>query len=439
MKYDAIVIGGGSAGYVAGSVLSRNGRKVLVIEKDRYGGVCVRSGCVPSIFLYDVSFSLARLREIGNYKGLSLNVEQGDIFSVRNNIIDYLSEAGKKLIENAGGETYFGEAKLSKDKVEVDGRELEYDNLIIASGSSPSLPRISGVENGITEDQAVNLNFVPKEMVVVGGGFAGVEIAQFYARLGSSVVLITRGKMLENFSQDARELVRESLDWDGIIVKEKCEPVYQDRGLLKTTCGEFRGEVIVYATGRRPNFPLGLSNLGIEFNCNGIKVDDTMRTTNPKVWAIGDVVDKSRKVAHSAMMEGYVAALSILGKSVKADYSAVPQVIYTDPQIGSVGSEQRAVKSSSFPLRASTRAIIHGMKEGYVKVGFDEDNRVCFGEVVSQYAEEMINLLSIAIKAKMKAEDLALLPLVHPSTSEGISNAAKALFNLDVDVFKDKQ
>ncbi|ABP95706.1 MULTISPECIES: dihydrolipoyl dehydrogenase family protein [Metallosphaera] len=437
MKFDVVIIGGGSSGYVAGSVLARHGKNVLVVEKEKFGGVCVRSGCVPSIFLYDVSFSLSRSSEIGNYKGLTIDVGARDIFASRNTLIEYLSDAGQKLVENAGGTTLIGEARVKGSVVEVNGKEIEYDNMIIASGSSPLLPRIKGVEGGITEDQAVNLDYVPKEMVVVGGGFAGVEIAQFFARLGSSVSLVTRGRILQEMSEEARKIILDSLEWDGVTVKENCEPVYQDGKLLKTTCGEFRGEV-VYATGRRPNIPEDVSSVGVKVNCNGIVVDRYMRTSNPRIWAVGDVVDKERKVAHSAMMEGIVASLSILGQPVEVDYSVVPQVIYTDPQVAVVGNRRNVVKFSTFPLSASTRAIIHGIREGYVRLGFDEKDRICFGEVVSHYSEEIINIVSIAIKAGMRAKDLALVPFVHPSISESVSNTAKALFNLDVDVFKDK-
>lgn len=241
MKFDVVIIGGGSSGYVAGSVLARHGKNVLVVEKEKFGGVCVRSGCVPSIFLYDVSFSLSRSSEIGNYKGLTIDVGARDIFASRNTLIEYLSDAGQKLVENAGGTTLIGEARVKGSVVEVNGKEIEYDNMIIASGSSPLLPRIKGVEGGITEDQAVNLDYVPKEMVVVGGGFAGVEIAQFFARLGSSVSLVTRGRILQEMSEEARKIILDSLEWDGVTVKENCEPVYQDGKLLKTTCGEFRG------------------------------------------------------------------------------------------------------------------------------------------------------------------------------------------------------
>ncbi|MEM0072778.1 MAG: FAD-dependent oxidoreductase, partial [Metallosphaera sp.] len=375
MKFDVVVLGGGSGGYVAGSVLARYGKKVAVVEKEKFGGICVRAGCVPSIFLYDTSFLFTRLGEIGNYKGMSIKVSLGDIFSSRENLIEYLSNAGRELIENAGGTTLLGEAKIKEGKVIVGRKEIEYDKLIIATGSSPSIPKIKGVEDGLTEDQAVNLDRVPENLVVVGGGFAGVEIAQFFARLGSTVTLLTKGKILKWLSEEARKVIKDSLEWDGVSVVENCEPVYQDKRFLKTTCGEFKAEV-VYATGRKPNLPEGIDTLSIETNCNGIKVDESMRTTNGKVWAIGDVVDKERKVAHSAMLEGVIASLSILGKDVKVDRSFVPQVVYTDPQVAVVGKLERAVKSSVFPLKASTRAMIHGIREGYVRLGFDSDDKV---------------------------------------------------------------
>ncbi len=440
MKYDVVVIGGGSAGYVAGSVLARNGKKVLVVEKDRFGGVCVRSGCAPSIFLYDASFFLTRFTELGNYKGISIDVKAKDPFKKRNEVVDYLSTAGEKLVEDAGADVIKGEARISgNSSLLIDGKGVEFDRVVIATGSSPSLPCIKGVEQGITEDEAVNLSFTPTDMVVIGGGFAGVEIAQFYARLGSTVSLITRGRILKCLSEDARNAILTSLEWDGVKVIENCEPREQDGKVVKATCGELKGEVTVYATGRKPNFPVGLNLLDVNYNSRGIVTDQSMRTSNPKVWAAGDVVDKERKVAHSAMMEGFISSLNILGRELRIDRLPVPHVIYTDPQVAVVGDVNLATSFRRFPMNASTRAIIYGLTEGYTKLGIDKENRVVYGEVVSNNAEEIVNLLVLAIKLRIKVEELALLPLVHPSVSEVISNAARAFLNLDVDVYREKR
>jgi dihydrolipoamide dehydrogenase (EC 1.8.1.4) len=437
-----VVIGGGSAGYVAGSVLGREGKEVIVIEKGKFGGVCVNSGCVPSIFLSDISFLFSRLNEIGNYKGLEISVtdSKGNFFSKRNEIIEYLSNAGKELVKNSGAEVIEGEAKIvSPNEVEVEGKRISFDKLIIATGSIPLKPSIKGIERAISEDEAVNLNYVPSSLVVIGGGYAGVEIAQIYARLGSEVTLITRGKVMKYLDEDGQKIIKDSLDWDGVELIENCEveeigehEVVTKKGMRK------KGEVVVYATGRKPNFPKGIDKLGIKYNDNGIVVNDLLQTTNSRVYSAGDVIDKEKKVAHVAMLEGIISALNSSGKMERIDYFSVPQVVYTDPQIGIVGDRKLAVKECKFPLSATTRAIIKGLREGYAKIGVDEKGKIVYGEVVADVAEELVNELAIAIKVGMTCKDLALTALVHPSLSESIINACRGFFNLDVDRFKDK-
>ncbi|MQL56275.1 dihydrolipoyl dehydrogenase family protein [Acidianus ambivalens] len=437
-----VVIGGGSAGYVAGSVLGREGKEVVVIEKGKFGGVCVNSGCVPSIFLSDISFLFSRLNEIGNYKGLEISVtdSKGNFFSKRNEIIEYLSNAGKELVKNSGAEVIEGEAKIvSPNEVEVEGKRISFDKLIIATGSIPLKPSIKGIERAISEDEAVNLNYVPSSLVVIGGGYAGVEIAQIYARLGSEVTLITRGKIMKYLDEDGQKIIKDSLEWDGVELIENCEveeireqEVVTKKGMRK------KGEIVVYATGRKPNFPKGIDKLGIKYNDNGIVVNDLLQTTNSRVYSAGDVIDKEKKVAHVAMLEGIISALNSSGKMERIDYFSVPQVVYTDPQIGIVGNRKLAVKECKFPLSATTRAIIKGLREGYAKIGVDEKGKIVYGEVVADVAEELVNELAIAIKAGMTCKDLALTALVHPSLSESMINACRGFFNLDVDRFKDK-
>jgi dihydrolipoamide dehydrogenase len=365
---------------------------------------------------------------------------KGNFFSKRNEIIEYLSNAGKELVKNSGAEVIEGEAKIvSPNEVEVEGKRISFDKLIIATGSIPLKPSIKGIERAISEDEAVNLNYVPSSLVVIGGGYAGVEIAQIYARLGSEVTLITRGKVMKYLDEDGQKIIKDSLDWDGVELIENCEveeigehEVVTKKGMRK------KGEVVVYATGRKPNFPKGIEKLGIKYNDNGIVVNDLLQTTNSRVYSAGDVIDKEKKVAHVAMLEGIISALNSSGKMERIDYFSVPQVIYTDPQIGIVGDRKLAVKECKFPLSATTRAIIKGLREGYAKIGVDEKGKIVYGEVVADVAEELVNELAIAIKAGMTCKDLALTALVHPSLSESMINACRGFFNLDVDRFKDK-
>lgn len=437
MHYDVVVLGGGSAGYVAGSILARNNLKVAVVEKKAFGGVCVNSGCVPSIFLSDISFLFSRLEELGNYKGLNISISKDNFFKKRDEIINYLSDAGRKLIEDAGGDTFIGEGKIKGDKeIEVDNEKIEYEKLIIATGSSSVPPQIDGINYAISEDEAVNLHDVPSSMVVIGGGHAGTEIAQIFARLGSNVTLITRDKVLKEITEDARNILLNSFDWDNIQIYENTEIKYIKNEKVISNKGEFEGEIIVYATGRKPNLPYGLELLGVKSLPNGIAVNNNMETDNLKVYAIGDVIDKGKKVAHAAMSEGMIAALNILGIKETIDYNSIPQVIYTDPQIGIVGDIMRVSKINKFPITATTRATISGFREGYVKIGIDNSGKIVYGEIVSNITEELINILSLAIKEKMNIKDLVFSSFIHPSLSEAIINCARSFYNLDVDRFK---
>ncbi|MCH4816013.1 MAG: NAD(P)/FAD-dependent oxidoreductase [Saccharolobus sp.] len=441
MKYDIVVIGGGTAGYVAGSILARKGKKVLVIEKEKFGGVCVNFGCVPSIFLFDVTFLLNRFKEIAYYLGLDGKIEYKDLlFSKRNEIINYLSNAGRRLIEDSGGETELGEAEIiSRSEVKVNGRIVEFDKLIIATGSKPLIPNIDGIEDAISEDDAVNLNSIPSSMVVIGGGYAGVEIAQIYSRLGSQVTLLSRSEILPTFPEDIRSVVKDSLEFDGVNVVENTRIVKLRDGKVITEKGEIEGNLIVYATGRRPQLPKGIEKLGLEINECGIIVDK-YKQIRDNVYAIGDVIDKERKTAHSAMFDALVASLHILKETtfIPPDNFKIPVVLYTDPQVGVIGDHKEAKKFSVFPFAATTRAIINGIKDGYVKIGINERNEIVFGEVIGDKAEDLINILTLVVNNRMRIESLALMPFVHPSLSEAIVNAAKGFFDLDVDRYKSK-
>lgn len=421
MKYDIVIIGGGTAGYVAGSILARKGKKVLVAEKEKFGGVCVNFGCVPSIFLFDATFLLNRFKEIVYYIGLDGEIEYKDLlFSKRNEIIDYLSNAGRKLIEDSGGETELGEVEIiSPSTVKVNGRIVEFDNLIIATGSKPMVPSINGIENTLSEDDAVNLNSVPSSMVIIGGGYAGVEIAQMYSRLGSQVTLLSRSKILPTFPEDARSIIKDSLEFDGVNIEENIRIVKIHDGKVITEKGEVEGNVIVYATGRRPQLPKGIEILGLSINECGIVVDKYRRVKN-NVYAIGDVIDKERKTAHSAILDAVIASLHILKDATflpLIDNLKIPQVLYTDPQVGIVGNDKEAKEFSVFPFAATTRAIINGFKDGYVKLGINERNEIVFGEVIGDKAEELINILTLVVNNRIRIESLALMSFVHPSFS----------------------
>lgn len=432
-----MIIGGGTAGYTAGVILGRRGKKVAVIEREKFGGTCVNYGCVPSIFLSDISFLYSRLSEIGNYKGLEINLKINNFFSKRDEIIDYLSSAGKKLIENAGGETIEGEAIVNDNhQIKVNGKVYSTKEIFIATGSRPKPPKIDGIEKAISEDQAVRLNTIPSSMVVLGGGVAGTEIAQIFSKLGTKVTLLTRGKVLKELHEDTRKLIIDALEFDGVDIFEntKTERIFGEK--VYTNKGEFEGEIIVYATGREPNYPKGFEKLGIEIAKDGIITNERMQTNISNIYAIGDVVNKEKKVAHVAYMEAIIASLNSLGTCEYMDYSGTPQVIYTDPQIGVVGEKDKVAKFLKFPYNANTRAIIKGIREGFALIGIDKNGTIVYSEIIGDSAEELINIMALAIRKRVTIRDLAFTIFAHPSLGEVLTNTAKGEFDLDVDLYK---
>ena len=437
MDFDIAIIGGGTAGYTASIILGRRGKKTVVVEKDKIGGTCVNYGCVPSIFLSELSFLYSRLSEIGNYKGVNISVSLDNFFTKRDEIINYLNTAGENLIKSAGGEIIKGEAEIvGPNEIKVNEERIKAKSLIIASGSKPNKPPIEGIENAISEDEAVRLTKIPSSMVVIGGGVAGTEIAQIFAKLGSSVTLLSRSKVMKELEEETRRVLLDALEFDGVNIVEGATPTKIKENKVISNRGEFEGEVIVYATGRTPSIPKGTQDIGVEVTRNGIVVNRRMETSVKNVYAIGDVIDKEKKVAHVAYAEAIVASLNILGSCEEMDYEGVPQVLYTDPQVGIVGDKRKVSKFVKFPYSANTRAIIRGLREGFSLIGIDKNGTIVYSEIIGDNAEELVNIMALAIRKRLTIRDLAFSIFVHPSLGEVLLNAARDEFDLDVDIYK---
>ncbi|BCU69117.1 dihydrolipoyl dehydrogenase family protein [Stygiolobus caldivivus] len=439
MDFDVAVIGGGTAGYASSVILGRRGKRVAVIEKENIGGTCVNYGCVPSIFLSELSFLYSRIKEIGNYKGIniSVSIDGSSFFNKRDEIVNYLSSAGENLIRSSGGEIIKGEAEiLGKNEVVINGEKVTAKNIIIASGSKPNPPQIEGIENAVSEDEAVRIKKIPSSIIVIGGGVAGTEIAQIFAKLGSEVTILSRGKVLKELEEDTRKIILEALEFDGVNVIEGVVPEKIKENKVVSSKGEHEGEVIVYATGRVPSIPKGASMIGIESTRNGIIVNNKLETSIKGIYAVGDVIDKEKRVAHLAYIEAIIASLNILGSCEEMDYEGVPQVIYTDPEIGVVGDKRKVEKYVKFPYTANTRAIIRGLRDGFSLIGIDKNGTIVYSEIIGDNAEELVNLMALAIRKRLTIRDLAFSIFAHPSLSEVMLNAARDHFDLDVDIYK---
>jgi len=317
----------------------------------------------------------------------------------------------------------------------VDGHELPYDRLVLATGSRPLIPPIEGLDSieYWTNRDATRTHRVPQSLVVMGGGPVGAELAQFFSRMGSQVTIVERGKhLLGRVHPDAGELLAELFREEGIDVRvdvgiERVEPGIQlhlsDGSTLET-------ERLLVATGRRPNTErLGLEELGLKTSARGIEVDERLRAADD-VWAIGDVTGVAQ-FTHVGKYQARVAAADMAGRRAKADYRAIPAGIFTDPEVATVGrTDGDELVSARIPLSSLPRLTTYERpkRDGLVRVFADPRQRVLVGAVcVGPQAAEWLGQFTLAIRAEVKVETLLDTIQPYPTFSEGVFYALQEL------------
>jgi pyruvate/2-oxoglutarate dehydrogenase complex dihydrolipoamide dehydrogenase (E3) component len=305
--------------------------------------------------------------------------------------------------------------------VNVDGREVPYDRLVIATGSSPVVPAIVEGLDYWTNEDATETTEVPRTLLVLGGGPVGCELSQIFARLGSKVTLVQDAeRLLPHVDAEAAALVREALEADGVEVRLNEDT--HDREAL----GRF--DRVLVATGRHANVD-GLDALGLTVSERGIEVDQRLRAAE-NVWAIGDVTGIAQ-FTHVGKYQARIAAYDMTGRDTRADYRAIPATVFTDPQVATVGSLDG--KIAGWPLRSTSRLSTYERpkREGFVKVSADPDRRVLTGAVaVGPEAGEWLQQLTLAIRAEVPIETLLDVIPPFPSFSEAVFFALREL-NLD--------
>ena len=328
-----------------------------------------------------------------------------------------------------------GDAEVVRPGVlEVDGEELPYDRLVLATGSSPAIPAIEGLD---TTDYWTNVGAtetldVPSRLVVLGGGPVGCELAQFFQRVGAQVVLVqTDTRLLSRVDADAAALVEHALREDGVDVRlgATAERV-RDGTLVLADGGEIEFDRLLVATGRRPNVD-GLDPLALTISRRGIEVDERMRAAE-NVWAIGDVTGIA-PFTHVGKYHARIAAYDLAGRDVRADHRAVPATIFTDPQVAIVGDTSGGLQAT-WPLTSTPRLSTYERpkRDGFVKVVADPDRRVLTGAVaVGPEAGEWLQQLTLAIRAETPIEVLLDVIPPYPTFSEAVFLALREL-NLDL-------
>ena len=452
-SYDVIIIGGGPGGYVSAIRCAQLGLKTACVEgRDTLGGTCLNVGCIPSKALLHASHQLHEAEH--NFakmglKGKTPSVDWPQMLAYKDDVIGQNTKGIEFLFKKNKVDWIKGWATIPEaGKVKVGDEVHEARNIVIASGSEPStLPGVEVDEKVVvTSTGALALSKTPKKMVVIGAGVIGLELGSVYARLGAEVTVIEfldqitpgmDGKVAKTFQ---RILKKQGLNFVmGAAVqsvealKTKAKVNYK----LRKDDSEHQvdADVVLVATGRRPYTEgLGLDKLGIEMTPRGqIKTDAHWATNVPGIYAIGDVIE-GPMLAHKAEDEGMAVAEQIAGKHGHVNYSVIPGVIYTAPEVAAVGQTEEEVKASgraykvgefSFMGNARAKAVFQG--EGFVKMIVDkETDRILGCHIIGPGAGDLIHEICVAMEFGASAQDVALTCHAHPTFSEAVREAALA-------------
>jgi len=461
IELDTVVVGSGPGGYVAAIRASQMGQKVAIVERDFIGGVCLNVGCIPSKALISAGH---KYRDALDSSSFGITTEKVELDFTKTQkwkdkqVVNRLTKGVEGLlkkndVEIIMGEAYFNNENTLRVMQEDSAQTYSFNNAIIATGSHPiEIPGFDfSSERIIDSTGALNLEEVPENLVVIGGGYIGSELAGAYANLGSKVTIIEGlSSILNGFDKDMVKLVEKDFkrkkkidiitDATAKEAKETengVEVSYENDGETKT----IEADYVLVTVGRRPNTDeLGLEGSGVELDDRGlVKVDNQGRTTAKNIFAIGDIVPGSA-LAHKATYEGKVAAEAISGKKSEVDYRAMPAVAFTDPELAIVGlSESEAkdqglnVKATKFPLGGNGRALSLNATDGFVRlITTEEDNVIVGAQVAGVSASDVIAELGLAVESGMNAEDIALTIHAHPTLAETTMDAAEAALGLPI-------
>jgi dihydrolipoamide dehydrogenase len=444
-----IIIGGGPGGYAAALEAARRKLRVTLVEKRDVGGTCLNRGCIPSKFLLSKSKQLADALHLAD-SGIQVRLEQirmRALLDQKTAVVSTLRQRMEQALKTAAVERLTGEARfLSPNEIEViaDGQPAlrrTADAIILATGSQPVVPKtIPAVPSIFNSDTIFDLGYLPSHLVVLGGGYIGCELACAFQGLGSKVTLIEKEPRLlasQPEFEAAGTILQRSFEKRGITVWTKTElqsvtPVDDQRLKLHCSNGEtFEANALLLALGRAPNVQaLGLQKIGLGLDNGKLKVNASMQTTIPSIYAIGDMVSPL-PLAHVATREAEIAVAHLCGDKRTITYSDVPRCIYTWPEAAAVGmSEDQARQSGAkarvdrYHLAASSKAMVEQETEGLWMIVSDEvTHKVLGGLIVGPHATELIHLLALSVRAGLTSQDILDAVFAHPTLAEGFQEA----------------
>ncbi|HMV81905.1 MAG TPA: mercuric reductase [Blastocatellia bacterium] len=437
-KYNLIAIGAGAAGLVSAGGAGGLGAKTAIIERALMGGDCLVTGCVPSKGIIRAAravYDLQRAQEFGVRLSSEAQVDFAFAMERMRKLRAQIShnDAAARMTDKYNVDVYLGEARfISPSAVEVAGQRLEFDRAVIATGGRPAELPIPGLkETGYhTNETIFTITELPRRMAVIGGGPIGCELAQAFQRFGSQVTILNDVEcILPREDADAAELIQRQLLSEGITIHNQVKITrVEQRQTSKAIFYEYAGEqaeivcdVILSAAGRVPNVEgLNLEAAGVRYSREGVLVDDRLRTSNPKIYAAGDVCLKY-KFTHAADATARAVLRNALffGRAKVSDL-VMPWVTYTDPELAHVGFYEADARAAGFDVATITerfddndRAILDGETEGFARVHYDrKTGKLLGGTIVARHAGEMIGELTLAITHGLKAG--ALSTTIHP-------------------------
>ncbi|MEX5719901.1 dihydrolipoyl dehydrogenase family protein [Geodermatophilus maliterrae] len=446
--WDLVVVGGGTAGLVGARTAAALGARVALVERDRPGGDCLWTGCVPSKALLAAAARAAEARTAGRL-GVTVGEVHVDLAAVMAHVKGAIAaiapEDSPEALAAAGVTVLRGTARLTGPRsLTVDGRDTPFRAALLATGATPVLPPVPGLAEAgpLTSETVWGLDVLPRRLVVLGGGGIGCELGQGLARLGAEVTLVEAlPRLLPGEDPDASALVAAALAADGVrvLTGTRVTAVTGEPGGPGEVTVEGPGgrgtlghDRLLVAVGRRPDTAaLDPAAAGVDLDDHGhVRVDGALRTTNPRIWAAGDLTAVSRWT-HTAGVHGSTAAANaVLGLRREIDRAAIPRVTFTDPEVAAVGAPTWADGDAPAPRTVTRRAdrvdraVAEGRTDGFARLALGRRSRVVGATLVGPRAGESLAELTLAVRTGLRTTDLAATTHPYPTHADGPWNAA---------------
>lgn len=450
-----VVLGGGPGGYVAAIRLAQLGSEVTLVEKSSLGGTCLNVGCIPTKVLLHSAELLNEIKESSKY-GIDISgdtkVNWGGLQARKKTVVNTLVSgvrgllAGNKVKVINGVGSFESKNVISVAKEDGTIEKVNYDKVILSTGSIPFIPPIEGnkLKGVIDSTDALSLGNIPKSMVIIGGGVIGVEFASAYSAFGCKVTIIEMLPfILPPVDREISELIKAKMLNEGITIYNNCKvtKIEENREGLNVAFVDgdkklsVSAEKVLVAVGRRAYIDgLNLEKLGVKTEKGCIVVNDKMETNIDGVYAIGDCTGKNM-LAHVASEQGVVAAENIMGKNVKMDYKTVPACVYTKPELASVGLTEEQVKEKGidykvgkFPLMANGKSLIMNDTSGIIKIIADKKYDEVLGvHILGPRATDLITEGALALRLETTLHEIVTTVHAHPTVGEAMKEAILAV------------